>query len=770
MLTSRAMAGSANEQFTREVCVDERIQELTLDSDEEELGGVLTDSSASEVEVDSKWISGRRQNVAQPFTNRLNHLNTEWMDITEEFTTSAGQLSLGELMQLTNFRLFDAMTAVELMDPKMDANYQWFKPNRQPVCVNALIQSGKLKMSGHSIPKLVGIFDEILCHITSWLNGNTLAQTVYTCFYLLEPTKVEDLHLRAFSLCFSKMTQHLRRVIASSKVYAEDDQQTINYGFSLVCAGVTEQAVLAALKESEDKLQHIVKQFTQIVHEEDSQNKEDLEHTKALLNRIKFLRSFYHSLVLLDKRTLSDLEKADLKLSQAMPLLQSVLETQSIGKEYDAENPIDMGFYPCVNQHLLPPSPRHPEPVSRKVSVEYIQEVITSLRRVLSFAHKKSLREILVSVRSFTNNVDECPSVLPRSYFVYLALNYKGKFFSHISLKPLIKEDLRLFTNPACLNPKTSVAGNSQASEAADSFLIKASPVILDWLNVYGYHRSTHRQRMTQTLEFFADLQIQADHMDKLLHNISEKTNPGSERPNVSAFGCWVLNYLVQVMMEYLQIGFELKLYSPFEHHYIFWYIEYLLGWRHTCLKSAKHFHSIEATLLNKGKKKGKAKAKAMRAPIKELDREENYVLVERLLCLGLVQELDGLRMANKLPYPMFEWFTPPRSFAKRFSVFSPVATPQLIPYQTYHKLCSDSTAKMTSSLMFTAAGKQFDSVKATLDSQGNIASDAQQLLTVAKTNMVITKLSAQGHKKGSKLPPDFDFSAHKHFPIIRIK
>ena len=52
------MAGSANEQFTREVCVDERIQELTLDTDEEELGGILTDSSASQVEVNSKWISG----------------------------------------------------------------------------------------------------------------------------------------------------------------------------------------------------------------------------------------------------------------------------------------------------------------------------------------------------------------------------------------------------------------------------------------------------------------------------------------------------------------------------------------------------------------------------------------------------------------------------------------------------------------------------------------------------------------------------------------
>lgn len=766
------MAGSAGEQFTREVCVDDRIQELTLDSDEDELGGALTDSSASEVEVDSKWISGRRQSAPQPFTNRLSHLNTEWADITEEFTNLAGQLSLGELVQMTNFRLFDAMTAVELMDPKMDANYQWFKPNRQPVCANMLIQSGKLRMAGHSIPELIGIFDEILCHITSWLNGNTLAQTVYTSFYLLYPTKVEDLHLRALSLCFSKMTQHIRRVIASSKVYAEDDQQTINFGFSHVCAGVTEQTVLAAVKESEDKLLHIVKQYTQTLHEENNQIKNDLEQTKALLNRIRFLRAFYHSLVLLDKRTLSDLEKADLKLSQSMSLLESILETQSIGKIYDAENPIDMGFYPCVNQHLLPPSPRHPDPVSRKVSIEYVQEVITNLRKVLSFAHKKSLREILVSVRSFTDNVDDCPSVLPRSYFVYLALNYKGKFFSHISLKPLIKEDLRLFTNPACLNPKTSVADNLQAREAADNFLIKAAPVILDWLNVYGYHRSTHRQRMTQTLEFFADLQIEADHMDKLLHNISGRTNPGSERPNVSGFGCWVLNFLVQVMMEYLQIGFELKLYSPFEHHYIFWYIEYLLGWRHTCLKSAKHFHSIEANLLNKGKtsKKGKAKAKAIRAPMKELEREENYVLVERLLCLGLVQELDGLRMANKLPYPMFEWFTPPRSYAKRFAVFSPVATPQLIPYHTYHKLCSESTAKMTSSMMYTASGKQFDNVKLTLESQGSVPGDVQQLLTVAKTNMVITKLAAQGHKKGSKLVPEFDFSTHRHFPIIRIR
>ena len=65
-----------------EVCVDDRIQKLSIDGDKEELRGALTDSNASKVEMDSKWISGRRQNVAQPFTSRLSHLNMEWKDIT----------------------------------------------------------------------------------------------------------------------------------------------------------------------------------------------------------------------------------------------------------------------------------------------------------------------------------------------------------------------------------------------------------------------------------------------------------------------------------------------------------------------------------------------------------------------------------------------------------------------------------------------------------------------------------------------------------------
>jgi len=44
-----------------------------------------------------------------------------WLDITDDFHSSAKQLALGELFHDSSFGLFEAMSAIEMMDPKMDA-------------------------------------------------------------------------------------------------------------------------------------------------------------------------------------------------------------------------------------------------------------------------------------------------------------------------------------------------------------------------------------------------------------------------------------------------------------------------------------------------------------------------------------------------------------------------------------------------------------------------------------------------------------------------
>jgi len=41
--------------------------------------------------------------------------------------------------------------------------------------------------------------------------------------------------------------------------------------------------------------------------------------------------------------------------------------------------------------------------------------------------------------------------------------------------------------------------------------------------------------------------------------------------------------------------------------------------------------------------------------------------------------------------------------------------------------------------------------------------------MLVAKTNLVVTKLLAGGHKRDSTEKPKFDFSLNKLFPVLRI-
>lgn len=48
--------------------------------------------------------------------------------------------------------------------------------------------------------------------------------------------------------------------------------------------------------------------------------------------------------------------------------------------------------------------------------------------------------------------------------------------------------------------------------------------------------------------------------------------------------------------------------------------------------------------------------------------------------------------------------------------------------------------------------------------------SQVTELLKVAKTNLIVVKLLASGHTKNSTVPPEFDFSSHMHFPIIKVK
>ena len=61
------------------------------------------------------------------------------------------------------FGLFEAMSAIEMMDPKMDAGMIGNQVNRKVLNFEQAIKDGTIKMKDLTLPELIGIMDTCFC-------------------------------------------------------------------------------------------------------------------------------------------------------------------------------------------------------------------------------------------------------------------------------------------------------------------------------------------------------------------------------------------------------------------------------------------------------------------------------------------------------------------------------------------------------------------------------------------------------------------------------
>ncbi|KAI8438264.1 hypothetical protein MSG28_010859, partial [Choristoneura fumiferana] len=156
-----------------------------------------------------------------------------WVDVTTDFFTHIQDLRLGELLHDGHlFGLFEAMSAIEMMDPKMDAGMLCNRGVSKPLNFQQAVQAGKLKIDDLEPNELIGVIDATMACIVSWLEGHSLAQTVFTNL---------------------------------AQVFEEEDFQPMGYGYRLGSnpqtgntfdpnLEVSEQKCIAMLREQEEEL------------------------------------------------------------------------------------------------------------------------------------------------------------------------------------------------------------------------------------------------------------------------------------------------------------------------------------------------------------------------------------------------------------------------------------------------------------------------------------------------------------------------------------
>jgi N-alpha-acetyltransferase 35, NatC auxiliary subunit len=224
-----------------------------------------------------------------------------WTDVTQQFASLCQHLPIGEVVRERDFTLFEAMTALELMDPKMDGgmsiknHYYEQQQGNRILTLKQLIERDLLKTRHLTSLELIHLFDQLLATFHMWLDGHSLALTLFTCVYNHDLTLVDDMHLRSMCLTLIKIIDYIReRILFKAGLFEEEDfSGTLTYNFPFYRELVKDQQCLTDLKKSEDELN---KRLRALKHQTTVEHA-DVHATQQIIYRIRFLRLFF-SLVL----------------------------------------------------------------------------------------------------------------------------------------------------------------------------------------------------------------------------------------------------------------------------------------------------------------------------------------------------------------------------------------------------------------------------------------------------------------------------------------
>ena len=682
-----------------------------------------------------------------------------WVDVTKEFIASAGSLPAGSLVKDSCFSLYDAMSAIELMDPKMDAGMLCNKELCKVGSITEALEAGMF-VDNPSLKDIIGISDEILSCITTWLEGHSLAQTVLTCLYVHRVSSIKSPYLSSICNAVLKVCELINYIISSAESYEEEDFLTCTYGFD-VSPKISSSKVIQMLKDGEDEINKRIKRNETISEDE-----------MAILHRLKFWKYFVLVLSKVQRFEHSNMESLKNDISTLFHSIQPVMKTLNMGtqpvvstSETGQKSKNMIGFEYLINQRLLSSTPpRYISIMEHDASCEYLLRLFAHLDLMTSISDCTTLSGI---IRFFVKFSEQTPSVLPRSCLYYIVLS-DSKFLGDECFVKFVKDEVRNFSHPVSFF--TPFITDRYVKDIVDKFLDEVSICIQDYIHAMSHNKGRQRRKLGGLLSTLGRLYSRTEEYDTLIHNYI--TSIEASANHIRALSCWVLFITVEVMIKYLLLGWELELYQIHESHYVYCYLEHLFSWlRQTVLCGQTLIQSSESL-----EKKLVKRYKNMKK--KKREKNHNMVLqmtnVYQMLSHGYIKAMEGFAIQGKLDEFLNKKYDNEHiRFRQRFaplSVHSFVISYLPLDYNTYvslsHVIASAKPGKEYD--LFKESLEYFKSVKSVLDKIPQEHS-VEFLSKVVKMNCVQMGLAINGHNKDSGKPPILDFSICQNVPFIKV-
>ncbi|KAH9304167.1 hypothetical protein KI387_008571, partial [Taxus chinensis] len=536
---------------------------------------------------------------------------TVWADVSPFIDTICRELQVGELIHGENFSLFEAMSALEIMDPKMDAGMTTYGFN----CVEDAIESNAAPIS-LSVLEIIDVMDHLLACEATWHKGHSLAQTVFSCLYLLDVERTSSNPLlHSYCRTVRATCDLIRSAVSESRTHEEEDFFTMAFGLPLRKEG--DEKCLSMLNAAEEILSRQLracknpstkKKLTE--DHEPLQPDPELEegYCKAILCRLRFRKFFYHSLTYMGKPQGRGLEMAHKHIRSGLLELVAIRESSiflsSIAGNSCKDESVDsttasgqkaIGFDDSINSRLLAPTPpRSIKILSWKMTIKYFEKLLGDLDQICLVPLNPSMEEVLQFAVDFQKLQ---PDLVARSR-LQLLLVRDGKLFGRDLVSDIICGAINM--------PQLS---NNQ--EFHKSYLvIQLGRLTLNLLRILCTNTAWQRRKLGKSLQEWGAVLHQ---LEVACNNLLEGNSSGTEGKGLwmMQMMSWAGEQTCWIAARFLLLGFELELYSSSEYCMIYWYLDHVLT---TLLQLCQERLTIEKEqqrsplAIDPSKKKGKKK------------------------------------------------------------------------------------------------------------------------------------------------------------------
>ncbi|KAK6437301.1 N-alpha-acetyltransferase, non-catalitic subunit [Oleoguttula sp. CCFEE 5521] len=503
-------------------------------------------------------------------------------DVTEAFAKASKSLPPGELVKDEFFTLFEAVAALEIMDPMMDSG---------------VILTGESEDLGLdpgaplSAAQVLGIMDHLWCLEAAWLEGYPLSQTIYTSVHVDALMAPENRHpyplpsspstghqaketdlvhavLRAYCIAVIKSVECVLQMVQSQNFYEEEDFVTHLFGRELL-PKTTEEEAIGLLNDAASYV---------TTHELDS--------------------NVAHALhIRLDARKMHLLATA----GEATQWISLPSTLDDLRRGHSLAQSTDGALTDKIQRHLATSTPPRPT-----LDVKW-EDALQQWSRLYADANEVSrLTEFWIR---------QSPACLQRATWTFAARNSctyaralfqdrlfaDGKIAADVPHFDLLLTDIRDLVlagdslgDTASFEVEATSDPRHRCARVVESFMDKAFDEYMNLYRMVCQNRCRIRRTFTQALPLLEQLETHvATEADNELLTITpgrRLNTPLGKQVLLNPLSAWARYYKLKIMAETIQLGFETDIYLDYEMGPMYWYLAQLVIERYKLLEHIDAF------------------------------------------------------------------------------------------------------------------------------------------------------------------------------------